>query len=87
MISGLVWKQRKGCAWSSGEGSSPLPRSTFIFLTTPICGILKEDADSLVAVLIARPLGEDLIAEAEELLGYFARVEAQVGRALDLMER
>jgi hypothetical protein len=40
-----------------------------------------------VAVLIARPLGEDLIAEAEELLGYFARVEAQVGRALDLMER
>ena len=47
------------------------------------CCALKEDANALVAMLIARDTDEDLVIEAEVLFHYFGRVEAQIASVID----
>ena len=47
------------------------------------CAALKEDANAVTALLIARPGGEDMITEAEELFRYFSQAEAEIGAVLD----
>ena len=47
------------------------------------CCALKEGANALVAMLIARNTDEDLVAEAEVLFHYFGRVEAQIASMID----
>ena len=47
------------------------------------CGGLKEHANALVAMLIARDTDEDLVTEAEVLLHYFGRVKLQIAGLTD----
>ena len=46
------------------------------------CCTLKEDANTLVALLIARPSDEDMLTEAEVLFRYFEQVEAQIAEMI-----
>ena len=42
------------------------------------CGVFKEEANALVAMLIARTSDENMIRQAEELYFHFGQVEAQI---------
>ena len=47
------------------------------------CGALKDDANALVAMLIARDTDEDRVTEAEVLFRYFEQVEAQIAAIIE----
>jgi hypothetical protein len=46
--------------------------------------VLKEDANAVVALLIARLGDDEMIAEAEALFCYFEQVEAQIAATIEV---
>ena len=47
------------------------------------CGVFKEDANALVAMLIARDVDEDMVTQAEELFRTFEQIEAHIAAVIE----
>ena len=48
------------------------------------CNSLKQDANALAAILIARSSDDDMLTEAEVLFRYFEQVEAQTAAIIEM---
>jgi hypothetical protein len=78
MPPNLSWRRR----WSALLRSQTEARSDLRHIEAACCA-LKEHANALVAMLIARDTDEDLVTEAEVLTHHFEQVEVLTAGMID----